>query len=273
MSDAAVHLERHLGELLLRELVGGDRLAEDDRAPSRSRAPSRGRRAPQPTTPNTMPKRASFRHDSGPRSAVDLGEPRSPRARARRSSTSSDVTDARSESLWCMSRRLEPGRALLDEEAVDLAVLGARPHDRDVGDRAVRDPHLRAVEDPVVAVAARRASASPPGSEPASGSVSPKQPIASPAAIAGSQRCFCSSEPKRRIANIASDPWTETSERIPASPASSSMAGEAVASTELAPGSSRSPRGACRGGRAAASSRDQLAAGSRPSRTTRRRAA
>ena len=33
------------------------------------------------------------------------------------------------------------------------------------------------------------------GSEPPSGSVRPKQPIASPRAIAGSQRCFCSSLP------------------------------------------------------------------------------
>ena len=62
-----------------------------------------------------------------------------------------------------------------------------------------------------------------PGSEPASGSVSPKQPIASPAAIRGSQSFFCSSLPHRQIANIASDPCTETSERRPLSPASSSM--------------------------------------------------
>lgn len=33
------------------------------------------------------------------------------------------------------------------------------------------------------------------GSEPWSGSVRPKQPIASPVAIDGSQRCFCSSLP------------------------------------------------------------------------------
>jgi hypothetical protein len=35
-----------------------------------------------------------------------------------------------------------------------------------------------------------------PGSEPWSGSVRPKQPISSPVAIFGSQRCFCASEPK-----------------------------------------------------------------------------
>ena len=61
-----------------------------------------------------------------------------------------------------------------------------------------------------------------PGSEPASGSVSPKQPIASPVCIGGSQRCFCSSEPQRQIENIASEPWTETALRTPESPASSS---------------------------------------------------
>ena len=61
-----------------------------------------------------------------------------------------------------------------------------------------------------------------PGSEPASGSVSPKQPIASPVCIGCSQRCFCSSEPHRQIENIASEPWTETALRTPESPASSS---------------------------------------------------
>ena len=61
-----------------------------------------------------------------------------------------------------------------------------------------------------------------PGSEPASGSVRPKQPIASPACIGGSQRCFCSSEPHFQIENIASEPCTETALRTPESPASSS---------------------------------------------------
>ena len=60
------------------------------------------------------------------------------------------------------------------------------------------------------------------GSEPASASVRPKQPIASPAAMRGSHSCFCSSDPKRQMANIASEPWTDTNERSPESPASSS---------------------------------------------------
>jgi hypothetical protein len=61
------------------------------------------------------------------------------------------------------------------------------------------------------------------GSLPKSGSVSPKHPITSPAAIPGSHACFCSSEPNRQIGNMASDPWTDTALRNPLSPASSSM--------------------------------------------------
>src|SRR6201998_4263670 len=48
------------------------------------------------------------------------------------------------------------------------------------------------------------------GSEPASGSVRPKQPSSSPAAMPGSHCCFCSSEPNLQIANMASDPCTDT---------------------------------------------------------------
>ena len=75
-----------------------------------------------------------------------------------------------------------------------------------------------------------------PGSEPASGSVRPKQPIASPRCIAGSQRSFCSSEPQRQIANIASEPCTDTALRTPESPASSSRHVRPYA-VALAPGS------------------------------------
>ena len=62
----------------------------------------------------------------------------------------------------------------------------------------------------------------PAGLEPKSGSVRPKQPSFSPAAIAGSQACFCCSLPQRQIANMASDPCTDTRLRTPESPASSS---------------------------------------------------
>ena len=60
------------------------------------------------------------------------------------------------------------------------------------------------------------------GSEPESGSVNPKQPISSPAAIPGNHRCLCSSEPKAWIGNMARDPCTDMKLRAPESPASSS---------------------------------------------------
>ena len=70
------------------------------------------------------------------------------------------------------------------------------------------------------------------GSLPAVGSVSPKQPISSPAAIPGNHRCFCSSEPNFAIALIASEPWTETKVRMPESPASSSIAARPYSTAE-----------------------------------------
>ena len=130
------------------------------------------------------------------------------------------MIDARSDIFLWMSWVVKP-LVPLGTRKPRTPVVGARPHDRDVGHRAVGDPHLLAVQDPVVAVAAR-AGAHAPGSEPASGSVRPKQPIASPAAMRGSHSCFCSSLPQRQIAYIASEPWTETRLRMPVSPASSS---------------------------------------------------
>src|ERR1700757_5017824 len=61
------------------------------------------------------------------------------------------------------------------------------------------------------------------GSDPASGSGRPKQPSSSPAALPGNPCCFCSSEPNSQIANIASEPCTDTIDRIPESAASSSV--------------------------------------------------
>jgi hypothetical protein len=63
----------------------------------------------------------------------------------------------------------------------------------------------------------------PAGSDPKSGSVSPKQPIASPLASRGSHSRFCSCEPHFQMENMDSEPWTDTKLRSPLSPASSSM--------------------------------------------------
>src|SRR5215211_8215871 len=61
------------------------------------------------------------------------------------------------------------------------------------------------------------------GSEPAAGSVRPKQPIVSPLAIGGSHLCFWFSDPNLWMALMASEPCTLTKVLRPESPASSSM--------------------------------------------------
>lgn len=70
------------------------------------------------------------------------------------------------------------------------------------------------------------------GSEPAPGSVRPKQPTASPVVMRGSHCAFCSSEPCLWIAPIASEPCTETKVRRPESPASSSWAARPYSTAE-----------------------------------------
>ena len=94
-----------------------------------------------------MPNRASLRQDSGPLSPVTSGSTASAGSRTP-SRTSSLVTDARRDSLCLMSGRAEAVGVRRDHEAPDAFVRPA-PHDGDVGDRAVGDPHLATVEHPV----------------------------------------------------------------------------------------------------------------------------
>ena len=130
------------------------------------------------------------------------------------------MTDARSESFSWISRAVKPGvsvgttkpRMPSSVRAQTTATSATVPFVIHifVPSRIQSSPsRLAAVRMPL-------------GLEPKSGSVRPKQPIASPAAMRGSHSCFCSSEPNAWIAYIASDPCTLTSERIPESPASSS---------------------------------------------------
>ena len=63
---------------------------------------------PEPTAPNTIPNRASLRHESGPRSVETSGRRFSSGTRTSWS-TSSDVTDARSESFLWISGAEKPG--------------------------------------------------------------------------------------------------------------------------------------------------------------------
>ena len=99
------------------------------------------------------------------------------------------------------------------DEAAD-ALVGLRPHDRDVGDAAVGDPHLRAVEDPVVAVALGASCACPPGrsrsrARSARSSRSPRPPPSAAATAASAPRSRTSrsgtspASPARRPASAA----------------------------------------------------------------------
>ena len=64
----------------------------------------------------------------------------------------------------------------------------------------------------------------PPGSEPAFGSVRPKQPIHSPVASFGRYFCFCASVPNSLMGTITSEPCTLIIERKPESTRSTSRA-------------------------------------------------
>ena len=167
-----------------------------------------------------MPKRASFRQESGPRSVDAPGNIASAGTRTS-CSTSSDVTEARSEIFLWISGAENPG----------IPFSTRKPRISPSSVRAQTTATSAIVPLVIHIFAPLRIQSEPsrracvrivPGSEPASGSVSPKQPIASPRCIAGSQRSFCSSDPNFQIGNIASEPWTETVLRTPASPASSS---------------------------------------------------
>ena len=134
--------------------------------------------------------------------------------------TSSLVTDARSESL-CLIRGAEKP-----------AVLVGTTKPRMPSSVWAQTTATSATEPLVIHILLPLSTQPPPsrlalvrmlpGSEPWSASVRPKQPSASPVAMRVSHSCFCSSLPQRQMANMASEPWTETSERMPESEASSS---------------------------------------------------
>ncbi len=107
-----------------------------------------------PMAPQPIPKRASLRHDSGPRMPVTSGST-ALSGRRTESNDSSEVTDARSESLLCTSDVVKP-RVPRSTRNPRTPRVGRRPHHGDVGHRAVGDPHLGAVEHPVITVAPRR---------------------------------------------------------------------------------------------------------------------
>ena len=214
-------LDRHVGELRLGELEAGDRPARTARGRGvreRRLEAVAGRADRAEDDAEARLGRGSRAGRAGPCASGSTAS-----AGSRTSSrTSSLVTEARSDSLWWISGAREARRVGRDDEAAD-AVVGPRPDDRDVGDRAVGDPHLACRRAPSRRRRARRGCACRPGSSRsrARSGRSSRWPRRRPSRAATG--CFCSSEPKRWMANIASDPCTETRQRTPESAASSSM--------------------------------------------------
>src|SRR6516162_9427978 len=172
-----------------------------------------------PSTPQAMPYLASVRHDSGPLSPDTPGSIASAGSLTS-SKLSSAVTEARSDIFLWMLRVVNP-----------RAPRGTRNPRIPSGVRAqttamsAMDPFVIHILEPERTQPVPLGLAlvfMPPGSEPWSGSVRPKQPSASPVAILGSHSSFCSSEPYRQIGYMASEPCTDTMLRRPVSAASSS---------------------------------------------------
>src|ERR1017187_6198299 len=172
-----------------------------------------------PVTPPAMPNRASVRHDSGPLSPETPGNTASAGSRTS-SRCNSDVMDARRDSFLWMSLAVKP------------AVPRGTRNPRMPSEVPAHTTAMSAMLPLVIHILVPESTQSDPsrlanvcmlpGSEPLSGSVRPKQPMASPAAIRGSHSFFCSSEPNRQIGDMASEPWTEVALRSPESHASSS---------------------------------------------------
>src|SRR5262249_50658808 len=137
------------------------------------------------------------------------------------SSTNSLVTDARSDSLRVISGAENPGVSVGTTNPRILFSVWAQTTATSATEPLVI--HILVPLSTQSSPSRRAYVRMPDGLEPKSGSVSPKQPIASPAAIFGSHSCFWSSEPQRQIANMASEPCTDTRLRSPESAASSSM--------------------------------------------------
>ena len=166
-----------------------------------------------------MPNRASDRQASGPDKPRASGSFASAGSRTS-SKASSEVIDARSDSLCDMVRAENPGVSVGTTKPAMPSSVRAQT----TATSAIV-PLVIHIFEPfrIQSLPSRRAFVRmPAGLDPKSDSVSPKHPIASPVAIRGSQRSRCSSEPCRWIANIANEPCTDTRLRRPLSTASSS---------------------------------------------------
>jgi hypothetical protein len=196
----------------------GGRTARARSAVRRWPSPSAsGPRRARPTRCRTAPRSG---RTAGPSGRAPRGRRVDPGSRTL-SSTNSEVTEARRTSCAYHLGALKPGGVGGDHEAAD-AVVGLRPTPRRRRPRAVGDPHLGAVEHPVVAVAPGVGAHPGRGrsrSRARSGrsSRSPHRRPSAAATPASAPRC-----PNFQIANIASEPCTDTSDRTPSRLASSS---------------------------------------------------
>src|SRR5689334_10245352 len=166
-----------------------------------------------------MPYRASLRQDSGPLSPRTSGKTASAGSRTL-SKVSSAVTEARNESLRPILWAEKPGVSVGTTKPRIPSSVWAQ-----TTATAARVPLVIHIFEPLSTHSSPSSLARvfiDPGSEPASGSVRPKQPSFSPVAIEGSQVSLWAEVPHRWIANIASDPCTDTKDRRPESTASSS---------------------------------------------------
>ena len=137
------------------------------------------------------------------------------------SNTSSEVTEARNDSLRWTSAVWKPGAERSTTNPRTPSSLCAH-----TTATSAMPPFVIHIFEPFSTHPSERRVAvvrMEAGSLPASASVRPKHPMISPRAIRGSHRCFCSSDPKAQIGYIASEPWTEAKLRNPLSAASSSM--------------------------------------------------
>ena len=135
--------------------------------------------------PHRIPYLASVRHESGPFNPDTPGRTASPGSRTS-SRTSSDVTEARSESLRWMSLAVNPGESVgTRKPRIPSSVLAHTTARSAIPPLVI---HIFVPESTQSSPSLRAAVRIRPGSEPTSGSVRPKHPMTSPLAIAGSHR-------------------------------------------------------------------------------------
>ena len=171
----------HVGELLLHQLVGGERAAEllaVERVLPRAVPAEFGRAERAPGDAVARAVEAAER----PGEALHVGQQVVLRDLTS-SSTISPVIEARSENLPSIFGVAKPF-APRSTRKPRITPSSLAQTTRDVGDRRVGDPHLGAVEPEAVGTFSARVTIEP-GSEPWSGSVRPKQPTISPVASLG----------------------------------------------------------------------------------------